>query len=111
MPAPTTIPEVWHDLPGAEFVAQGLADIELGKESVPSLLLQIGATRLSRCGIPVRSSACESPDAELRLYRLLTHLHGRDAYSQYNAHLRRLVKLERALESRMSRLSQDIMRL
>ena len=35
--------------------------------------------------------------------RLLTHLHGRDAYSQYNAHLRRLVKLERALESRISR--------
>jgi hypothetical protein len=105
MAAPKMTSEMWHDLPGGEFVAQGLADIELAKESVSALLLQIGATRLSRCGIPVRSSAGEIPDAELRLYRLLTHLHGRDAYSQYKAHLRRLVKLERALESRISRES------
>jgi hypothetical protein len=105
MPAPTIIPEVWRDLPGAEFVAQGLADIESESESVPALLLQIGATRLSRCGIPIRSIAGMAPDAEIRLYRLLGRLHGRDAYSQYNAHLRRLVKLERALECRASRES------
>lgn len=105
MPASTTILELWHDLPGAEFVAEGLADLESNKESVSALLMQIGATRLSRCGIPVRSSTGCGPDAEIRLYRLLTRMHGRDAYSQYNAHLRRLVKLERALESRASRES------
>lgn len=56
-------------LPGAELVVEGLDDLAAGRESVSSLLIEIGAPR-------------HEPDS---------------AYSRYNALLRRLVSFERAL--------------
>ena len=82
------------DLPGADLISAGLADLEQGVESVAALLVSIGAPRLEALGVPVPRSL---PDPEHRLYERL----GRDdqdaAHSRYNALVRRLVSFERAL--------------
>jgi hypothetical protein len=82
------------DLPGSDLVAVGIADLESGVESVPALLVSIGAPRLSSLGVTLPGTV---PNAERRLYELL----GRDdpdaAHSRYNALVRRLVSFERAL--------------
>ena len=72
----------------------GLADLERDVESVPSLLVQIGAPRLRQLGFEVPPSIKPAP--ELRLYDLLAVEHEDGAHSQYNALIRRLVSFERA---------------
>lgn len=81
-------------LPGEDLVLAGLADLRRDVESIPSLLVQIGAPRLRQLGFEVPSSTQPSP--ELRLYNLLAVEHGDAAHSQYNALIRRLVSFERA---------------
>jgi hypothetical protein len=82
------------DLPGADLIAQGLADLESGVDSAAALLVSIGAPRLTSLGlVPCRVI----PNAEHRLYALLAGRHGEGAHSQYNALVRRLVSFERAL--------------
>lgn len=83
-------------LPGADLVRQGLADLAQGVESVPALLVAIGAPRLRRAGVPVPDVAISSP--EHRLYELLASAEPDAAHSRYNALLRRLVSFERAAE-------------
>ena len=83
------------DLPGAELVEKGIADLGRGIESVESLLVSIGAPRLGGLGIEVPSPF---PSAELRLYALLQAEEGNGAHSRYNALVRRLVSFERAAE-------------
>ena len=89
-------PAAWAQLPGGEYLAEGLADLAGNKETIPALLLAIAAGRLADAGL--RFPATLASDPELRLYRLLRSLHGDDAHSQYNAHLRRLSSLCHALE-------------
>lgn len=107
MSSQTSPPELIADLPGSEFVYEGLADLESGRESIASLLLEIARTRLSQAGLRLPASPIlPNPiDAETRLYRHLMQRQPGDAYSQYNAWIRRLVSLERALESRRERSS------
>ena len=81
-------------LPGADLVRTGLADLARDVESVPSLLVQIGAPRLRQLGFEVPPAVVSTP--ELRLYELLAVEHGDGAHSQYNALIRRLVSFERA---------------
>lgn len=83
------------DLPGADLVREGLRDLAAGVESVPSLLVSIGATRLRRAGLSLPSPI---RDPEHRLYLKLRELYGDEAHSRYNALVRRLVSFERALE-------------
>ena len=99
----TPTPASWAQLPGGEYLAEGLADLACKKESIPSLLLAIAAGRLAAAGLPLPPTFAS--DSELRLYRLLRSLHGDDAHSQYNAHLRRLSSLCHALE-RTTRISR-----
>lgn len=89
-------------LPGEEMIRQGLADLMSGEESVPALLIQIGASRMREAGLPVPQLPPPATSAELRLYSLLCLQHGANAYSQYNALLRRLISFEQALECRRS---------
>jgi hypothetical protein len=91
-------PHSFAHLPGGEYVAEGLADLACGKESIASLLLTIAAGRLTEAGLPIPATGI--PDPELRLYRLLREVHCDDAHAQYNAHLRRLARLCHALEAR-----------
>jgi hypothetical protein len=82
-------------LPGAELLRDGLRDLERGIYSVPALLVAIGAPRLRRNGVDV-PEVPSSP--EHRLYELLAKESQNAAHSRYNALIRRLVSLERALE-------------
>lgn len=86
-------------LPGAAAIRAGLEDLAAGRESVESLLIQIGAPRLSWLGVMLPSS----PDvnADRRLYQLLSLQHGNAAHSQFNSLIRQLVSFERALERRL----------
>lgn len=83
-------------LPGGDLVRQGLADLARGEETIPSLLVSIGAPRLRRAGVPVPDDTF--PDPEHRLYHLLAASGSDSAHSRYNAWLRRLVSFENAAE-------------
>lgn len=82
-------------LPGAELVEKGVADLAQGVASIESLLVSIGAPRLSRLGFRLPPPL---PSAEHRLYELLAAEDADAAHSRYNALIRRLVSFERAAE-------------
>ena len=75
------------------MVAQGLADLRLGRETTEALLVSIGAPRLSRLGFDVPR---HFPSPEHRLYLRLAQEFGDAAHSRYNGLIRRLVSFERA---------------
>lgn len=83
-------------LPGGDLVQEGIADLARGIESIPALLVSIGAPRLRRIGLPVPVTMISSP--EHRLYELLAESDSDSAHSRYNALLRRLVSFEDAAE-------------
>lgn len=83
-------------LPGGDLVQAGLHDLAHGIESIPALLVSIGAERLGRAGVVVPGPVVGSP--ERRLYDLLAAEDLDAAHSRYNALIRRLVSCERALE-------------
>ena len=82
--------------PGEDMVMQGMADLSEGLETIPSLLVSIGATRLRRTGLAIPATAFASP--EHRLYAMLQTDDPDAAHSRYNALIRRLVSFERAAE-------------
>jgi hypothetical protein len=84
----------WDALPGGDLIAAGLSDLEAGRETVPALLVAIGAPRLLQLGVRVPRSP---DDPEHRLYALLCRDDSDAAHSRYNALIRRLVSFERAL--------------
>ncbi len=83
------------ELPGADLVETGLADLRRGAESVPALLVSIGAPRLARLGFTI-PQPYDQP--ERRLYELLHRTDPDAAHSRFNALIRRLVSFERAYE-------------
>jgi hypothetical protein len=83
------------ELPGADLVRAGIDDLGRGVESVEALLVSIGAPRLAGLGLEVPPPF---PDAEHRLYELLSRDDPDGAHSRYNALVRRLVSFERAAE-------------
>ena len=87
--------EVDDALPGADLIRDGLRDLAAGVESVPALLVLIGAPRLRRIGLDVPDTEDFPED---RLYAQLASVYGDGAHSQYNALIRRLVSFERAAE-------------
>ena len=90
----------FDDLPGADMIRAGLEDLTAGRETIASLLVQIGAPRLDWLGIKL--PVISAPDADRRLYQLLVSQHGSAAHSQFNSWIRQLVSFERALEHRHS---------
>jgi len=56
-------------LPGAELVLAGIEDLRNGVETIPALLVSIGAPRLRRIGYDLPPVI--GPDPEHRLYALL----------------------------------------
>jgi len=86
-------------LPGAEIVIRGISDLRENRTTIESLLVSIGAPRLTWLGIELPEARPLTP--EMKLYEKLADECGNDAHSQYNAWLRRLISLERALEHRV----------
>jgi hypothetical protein len=87
------IPE---SLPGNDLVCQGIEDLSRGVESVPALLVSIGAPRLRMVGLEIPENVISSP--EQRLYHRLWSDDPDVAHSRYNALIRRLISFERAAE-------------
>ena len=83
-------------LPGEDLVRQGVADLARGLETMPALLVAIGAPRLRRLGFSLPEALPQVP--EHRLYALLSTTDGDAAHSRYNALVRKLVSFERAAE-------------
>jgi hypothetical protein len=90
-------------LPGGDLVGTGIDDLECGVESIPALLVAIGADRLRRAGLAVPDRTIASP--ERQLYDRLASDDPDSAHARYNALIRRLVSCERALECANSRAS------
>lgn len=87
--------EVSDALPGADLVRDGLRDLAAGVESIPSLLVLVGAPRLRALGFDVPDSPFLPED---RLYELLAAEDSDSAHARYNALIRTLVSFERAAE-------------
>lgn len=83
-----------HTLPGADLVAQGIADLDRGVVSIEALLVSIGAPRLGLLGVRVQHPL---DDPEHRLWQLLAREDPNGAHARYNALVRRLVSFEDAL--------------
>ncbi len=83
------------DLSGGDLIGAGLRDLAQKLETIPALLVSIGAPRLGRLGYVI-PSPIEEP--EQRLYALLASDGAAGAHSRYNALIRRLVSFERAAE-------------
>jgi hypothetical protein len=81
-------------LPGADLVAEGVADLRAGRESGSALLVAAASTRLRAAGVDVPETDIE--DAWHRLYALLAEEDPRTAHSRHNALVRRLVSFVRA---------------
>lgn len=85
------------NLPGAEIVLPGIADLKRGQLSVNALAVQAAAPRLLLLGLEARSA----DDDVLAAHRLYQHLQqelGDGAHSRYNAILRRVASFARAAE-------------
>lgn len=89
---------LWEKLPGWEIVSDGLRDISAGRVTPAACALWIALPKLRRAGI-VDDARLGQPivNPELVMYRLLRS-EGGNAYSRYNALLRRLVSFEHAVE-------------
>lgn len=88
-----------HDLtnlPGWEIISEGLADSAAGRITPAACAISIAWPRLSKTGLAGDLHG-KIEDPEHVLYRLLCAEKG-DAYSRYNAFLRRLISFEHALD-------------
>jgi hypothetical protein len=90
--------EINDALPGADLIREGLDDLARGVESVPALLVLVGAPRLRELGIEVADPFGNEGFPEHRLYDLLAAEDSDGAHSRYNALIRRLVSFERTAE-------------
>ena len=86
------------NLPGADFIDQGIQDLKNSRLTIPALLVCIGKPRLESAGFhtPPHSEFVKEP--ELKLYALIIQEGYLDPYSYYNALLRRLISFAQALE-------------
>ena len=98
--------EVLSGLPGEDLIREGLADVRRGTRTIAGLLVAIALPRLRRAGIQGAVTVDLEADSELQIYRLLRLSPG-DAYSRYNALMRRLVAFEQALDCRLQRQLLD----
>ena len=89
-------------LPGAELVAQGIADLTQDAQTDLSLLVLIAAPRLRRLGVRIPDRPCARP-YEHQLYDRLDQRLGTAAHSHYNGLIRRIVSYARALERERSK--------
>jgi hypothetical protein len=88
-------------LPGADLVERGVADLAASRESESALLVAMAATRLRAVGIDVPDRGIAQPGH--RLYALLAAEHSTGAHAAYNALVGRMSSFARAAERAASR--------
>ncbi len=95
----------WDRLPGWEMISAGLADFAAGRVTANACAVAMAAPRLQRAGLlPKQQLATAIAEPEICLYRLLGAGPG-NAFGQYQAILRRLIRFEHALDRLMTRRS------
>ena len=82
-------------LPGNDLIVTGVEDLLHQRQTIPALLVAIGAPKLRSLGLEVPENLPSTP--EHRLYDLLSDADPDSAHSKYNALIRRLVSFERAM--------------
>jgi len=82
-------------LPGNDLIETGVEDLLRQRQTIPALLVAIGAPKLRSLGLEVPENLPSNP--EHRLYDLLSDSEPDSAHSKYNALIRRLVSFERAM--------------
>jgi hypothetical protein len=82
-------------LPGEDIISIGIQDLQLRRETIPALLVAIGAPKLRSLGLKVPNPLPSNP--EHRLYDLLSADEPDAAHSKYNALIRKLVSFQRAI--------------
>jgi len=82
-------------LPGNDLIVSGINDLLDQRETIPALLVAIGAPKLRSLGVEVPGDVPSNP--EHRLYDLLAAIEPDSAHSKYNSFIRRLVSFERTL--------------
>ena len=90
------------EMPGQEFLDEGLPDLLRGELSVAALLLLIAGYRLRRVGIPIPERP-DVPDPEGALYARLAADGHMNPHGRYLSLIRRLESLEHAAEFRHGR--------
>jgi hypothetical protein len=88
---------VFENLPGAEIVLPGIADLTAGRQTINASAVQSAAPRLRRVGLDVPPASGDVPAAHL-LYRQLSSELGDGAHSRYNAILSRVASFAGAAE-------------
>lgn len=84
-------------LPGNDLIVVGVEDLLHQRQTIPALLVAIGAPKLRSLGLEVPENLPSTP--EDRLYDLLADSDPDSAHARYNALIRKLVSFERALAS------------
>jgi hypothetical protein len=84
-----------ESLPGNDLIVVGVEDLLHQRQTIPALLVAIGAPKLRSLGLEVPEDLPSTP--EHRLYDLLSDSDPDSAHSRYNALIRRLVSFERAM--------------
>ena len=84
-----------NSLPANDLITTGLEDLRYKRETIPALLVAIGAPKLRSLGLEVPDALPFNP--EHRLYDLLAAADSDSAHSRYNALIKKLVSFERAL--------------
>jgi len=85
-----------NSLPAHDLITAGLTDLRNQRETIPALLVAIGAPKLRHLGLSVPTELPANP--EHRLYDLLSLDGANSAHSKYNALIRKLVSFQRAME-------------
>jgi hypothetical protein len=86
-----------RNLPGADLVEQGLADLRESRDSDCALLVLTAGPSLARLGIEIPKRVSARPFSHL-LYERLEDRLGNDAFSCYGSLIRRIVSFAHALE-------------
>ena len=84
-----------NSLPGNDLIATGIQDLQYQRETIPALLVAIGAPKLRSLGLDLPERLPSNP--EHRLYDLLSATEPDSAHSKYNALIRKLVSFQRAM--------------
>jgi hypothetical protein len=84
-----------NSLPANDLITMGIRDLEYQRETIPALLVALGAPKLRSLGVQVPQNLPAIP--EHRLYDLLAEDDSDSAHSKYNALIRKLVSFERAI--------------
>lgn len=93
----------WDRLPGWDMISAGLADVAAGRITPNACIVAIAAPRLRRAGLLKDLHERHAiADPEIRLYRLLGSTSD-NAFGQYQATLRRLIRFEHALDRLMTK--------